>query len=82
MRCRKVRRLLSEFADGMLNEKQAQRVQQHVSQCEACAAAYREIDSLRQTLSEQPAFVPPDDFAQVVMRRVRAEVALDLLVNQ
>jgi predicted anti-sigma-YlaC factor YlaD len=80
MDCRKVSRLLSEFADGVLNEKQAQRVQQHVSQCQECAAVYRKLDCLRQTLSEQPAFVPPDDFAQVVMRRVRAEAKLPLSV--
>ena len=82
MDCRKVRRLLSQYADGVLNEKQADRVQQHIAQCEECAAAYRELESLKQTLSDQPAFVPPGDFAQVVMRRMRAEAKLPLSVPQ
>lgn len=77
MRCSKYKKFLVEFADGRLDYKQAQEIQNHITVCTICR---NEVEKLRSSmelvasdsvLSKEPE--PPDNFPEQVLDRIHDE---------
>jgi anti-sigma factor RsiW len=76
MKCEKVRRNLSAYADGEVGEKLRGQIAEHLSVCERCAAEFSQLEevagmaksSLREMLSAKRL---PSDLRPMVMRSVQ-----------
>ncbi len=66
---------LSALLDGELTETEASGVRQHLADCEACAACFRELEGVDRAFAAMPAGAPAgyfDSFAARVRSRVEA----------
>jgi len=80
MKCEKIRKNLSAYADGELGGKLRQQIAGHLSVCEKCAEELSSLEkiagmaksSLREMVSAK---VPPSDLRAQVMRAVESEKA-------
>ncbi|MBW2206153.1 MAG: zf-HC2 domain-containing protein [Deltaproteobacteria bacterium] len=62
MECSKVKELLSEYLDGMLDEEASARVQAHLSECADCRDEHASLKALVHELGAMEAVTPPVDF--------------------
>ncbi len=62
MECRKIRELLSEYLDGMLDEKTDALVRAHLSECPGCREEHASLQALVHELGAMEAVTPPADF--------------------
>jgi hypothetical protein len=74
MQCDEVRRLLSGYLDGELDEKERDAVEKHLAECDACRAEHEKLRNLVEVTSEMK-FIEPakevwDDYWSRVYNRL------------
>jgi len=74
MKCREFSNLLDAFAEDNLSEKELTAMQDHMAQCDACAAQYAMRQDLRQL---DDAVTLPQSFSQAWRQRVREESEME-----
>jgi hypothetical protein len=62
MECSTVKGLLSEYLDGMLDEKTSAAVQAHLSECSKCRKEHGSLEALLHELGDMASVRPPADF--------------------
>jgi anti-sigma factor RsiW len=72
MKCNDVRESLAEYADGLLEWEESDRIRRHLSACPSCRSALEAERRLLRDLSSLPRPRCPDRIAESVMRRVSA----------
>jgi len=75
MNCRRVRKQLPAFVDGVLAPCKADAIERHLVRCAACrreAAFLRHLDA---ALSAQPVVEPPPHMASAIVTRAAARAA-------
>ncbi len=70
--CRDMEQLLAAYADGELNKAEAERVEQHMANCQHCAALLDDYLALNEALASC-AVKAPEGFADRVMDAVEKE---------
>jgi DNA-directed RNA polymerase subunit H (RpoH/RPB5) len=70
MDCAKIKSLLSEYADGVLDPQNSDMVQKHLVVCKSCAQELSELKALIKQLNELPKVKASDDFLQKVHQRI------------
>jgi len=70
MKCAEIRLLLEDYEDGLLDERTAALVEEHLAACEACSAELEEIRTYKKELLSLERVKPPDDFLQRVRERI------------
>ncbi|MBI3945421.1 MAG: hypothetical protein HY321_05855 [Armatimonadetes bacterium] len=73
MRCEEVARLLTDYSVGLVRRGQRCAVEQHLAQCEACAAEFRELAGTVAVVRSLPEAEPARDLWPVIRARVLAE---------
>jgi len=74
LKCSSVQNLLSDYLDGILSEKQANLISQHLSHCQRCQ---RELQSLEATVEALNFYVektPPDGYFEQVWPNLQARI--------
>jgi len=61
MRCRNVRRKLSEFLDGELDERTREEIRRHLAICKGCSKEYDEMVEAVSLVRALPRLEPPGD---------------------
>jgi hypothetical protein len=70
MECRDVKKLLSEYIDGVLAEGQVPVIKQHLVTCRDCKETYASMSRLIDAMSEMETVEEPADFAAAVRNRL------------
>lgn len=73
MNCEQMTDLLSAFLDGELTAIEQKQVQEHLEQCPECRALYEQLQTLHTSFSDLEEIPAPENFAQGVMSRIKAE---------
>lgn len=73
MNCEQMTALLSAFVDGELTAQEEMQVREHLEQCAQCRALYEQLQTLHTSFSDLEEIPVPENFAQGVMERIRAE---------
>lgn len=73
MKCDLVQKMLPAFLEGVLSKTENALVENHMSSCDACRAAFEEYRYTRQLIGRLEEVEPPPGFAQKVMARVEEE---------
>ena len=63
---------LHSYADGELIESELDSIKSHLNNCLSCFAAYKEILSLKQAISDSGLLQPSENFTGSVMKRISA----------
>jgi len=71
MDCSHVQRLLEEYFEGTLAQRQQEQVVSHLSECARCAAELRQIEKIAAALAAVPKAVPSEE----LMRSISARAA-------
>jgi len=82
MECSKANEMMMQYMDGTLSAGDAERLQKHIAQCDACRAdfmIYDEIVMDFETLEETPA---PDGFVEAVMSKIDALEPASVKANE
>lgn len=61
---------LQSYADGELNKSEIMTIDAHLRKCLSCSNTYKEIESLKQAISDSGLLQPSKNFTQSVMRRI------------
>ncbi|MCH7886962.1 MAG: zf-HC2 domain-containing protein [Candidatus Marinimicrobia bacterium] len=61
---------LQSYADGELNKSEIMTIDAHLRNCLSCSNTYKEIESLKQAISDSGLLQPSENFTQGVMRRI------------
>jgi len=75
MRCSESSEWMSLYLDGLLSWEQAQHLQAHLAQCEACRKEWEAMCWLSSFLKAEPVAAPAPDFAAKVALRLRQREA-------
>lgn len=75
MRCTDARAVMMELLDDLADSAQQAALLSHVAECAACRAEWRALQELDALLTAAPMAVPPPDFTQRVLTRVRTSVS-------
>jgi hypothetical protein len=70
MDCAKIKSLLSEYADGVLDDQNMDMVQKHLLSCQSCAQEFSELKALIKQLNELPKIKASDEFIEKVHQRI------------
>jgi hypothetical protein len=70
MDCAKIKSLLSEYADGVLDPQNSDMVQKHLLDCQPCSQELAELKALIKELNGLPKVKASDDFLQKVHERI------------
>jgi len=70
MDCAQIRKVLSEYLDGMLDMETRARVDQHLKSCPGCAAHLASLKATADFLRSMPQVAPTDAFLDEVHRRI------------
>jgi len=73
MNCEQMTALLSAYMDGELTAAEQVHVRAHLEQCPECRALYEQLMTLHTSFSDLEEISAPENFAQGVMARIRAE---------
>ena len=73
MNCEQMTDLLSAFLDGELTTQEEKQVREHLEQCPECRALYEQLQTLHTSFSDLEEIPAPENFAQGVMSRIKAE---------
>jgi len=73
MNCEQMTALLSAYVDGELTAAQEAQVREHLEQCAECRALYEQLQTLHTSFSDLEEIPAPENFAQGVMARIKAE---------
>ena len=73
MNCEQMTALLSAFVDGEVSAAEALQVREHLAQCPECRALYEQLKALHTSFSDLEEIPAPENFAQGVMSRIKAE---------
>ena len=71
MNCANVRELLEEYFEGLIADRRAEAVAEHLNTCAACAAELRQIERIAGALSAAPRVAPSHD----LLRSISAAIA-------
>jgi hypothetical protein len=71
--CAHCKEQLSTYLDGIMTAEEKKIVEEHLSTCEQCKAAFSELKKTRETLRSLEEVEPPPWFTQKIMNRVREE---------
>ena len=61
---------LQSYADGELNKSEIMTIDAHLRKCLSCSNIYKEIEILKQAISDSGLLQPSENFTQSVMRRI------------
>ncbi|MDD5436001.1 MAG: zf-HC2 domain-containing protein [Candidatus Omnitrophica bacterium] len=75
--CEKIKKVLSEYIDDMLDPAEHASVEEHLLQCPACMAELERLAAISSAIKGLPKAVPPADFADNVNKRIKTRSALD-----
>lgn len=70
MNCKKIKKLLNQYVDQVLDTEFTQQVEEHLKSCSACREEYlklKQVVSALNSISPQPA---PTDFTQSIMTKI------------
>lgn len=81
MKSRHVRDKLSEYIDGMLNEKEASAVKEHLDLCLDCMEAYEEMVKIIGHMTEMEKLETPESFLERVHERMEKQSSLQRLIK-
>ena len=70
MDCTQVKNLLSDYADGLLDEETRAAFEGHLSSCPECRKEAKALQSLIQDLRSLPPVAPPADFLRQLHKRM------------
>jgi predicted anti-sigma-YlaC factor YlaD len=73
MRCSKARELYFKNCDGLLNEAEKMRLQEHLDCCPACLSMASEMNHCRELLRGLPEVTPSENFEWNLKRRILEE---------
>ena len=76
MKDRHVRDRLSEYIDGMLSEKEASAVKEHLNHCTDCMEEYEEMVKIIEHMSQMEGLEIPDSFVHKVHERMEKQSSL------
>ena len=72
MECKFADELMMKYMDGMITEKEANHLHDHLSQCDACTESFKVYDDILADFAEAPLYEAPDGFEEAVMAKVAA----------
>ena len=73
MKCKKARRLLSEYLDNDLDKATGKQVQQHLSDCDACRNEFLGLRTTKETVGQIEPLSAPEDFLFQVHKKILQE---------
>lgn len=73
MRCSKLRDLYLRNRDGLLNEAEKMKLEEHMDTCRSCASFAREMDRCLDLLADLPEISPSDNFEWNLKRAILQE---------
>jgi anti-sigma factor RsiW len=73
MDCRDIKKLLSPYLDGELDEEESKRVASHITSCLDCSLELRELKDTCLLLKEDKEIEPSQDFFPLLLERVNRE---------
>ncbi len=76
MKNRHVRDRLSEYIDGMLSEKEASAVKEHLDRCTDCLEEYKEMLKIIGYMNQMEGLEIPDSFVEKVHERMEKQAPL------
>jgi hypothetical protein len=81
MDCARVRELLSEYIDDVLDPETRARVEKHLDGCKACTEELTALQALVEELGTLEKIQPPDDFLDRLHERLTPHFSLQKLVQ-
>ncbi|UCF39116.1 MAG: zf-HC2 domain-containing protein [Acidobacteriota bacterium] len=69
MNCSRFETLLSDYMDGMLDERVKAAVSQHVGSCPKCEALLKEVTHLREQLADFPEVAVPEAMVERILKQ-------------
>ena len=70
MLCREVRRLISSYLDGQLQEEQTRQVEEHIAGCDDCRGRLEVMHHIPVALQTDRMLAPRPEFTKLVMQRI------------
>ena len=80
--CRKIRKLFSEYIDGVLDEENLNLVEEHLSKCEACRKELNKLIKMLEILKNLKREDTPPNFLETLHERIRQRKALNAFLNE
>ena len=74
--------ILNSYADGELNISELKSVESHLSGCLSCSAAYEEILSLKEAISDSGLLQPSKNFTDAVMDRISSNPSISSITQK
>ncbi|MBW2059589.1 MAG: zf-HC2 domain-containing protein [Deltaproteobacteria bacterium] len=81
MECERVRELLSEYIDGLLDQETRALVEEHLSSCEGCREELASLEALVEELGSLEPVRAPGDFLERLHERIEARFTLGKLIR-
>ncbi|MDY6854640.1 MAG: DUF2275 domain-containing protein [Thermodesulfobacteriota bacterium] len=73
MRCKEIERLLSEYVDGILDDRARTPIDKHLLTCSNCKAKLESLKTVVNEISALPPVYPPADFLDVIHDRIETD---------
>jgi len=76
MKCKKISKNLSAFADGELAQAPSEQIKSHLKECSDCRGKLTEYEKINGILNARGKVVPPDNFEDRVLAKLKyAEIS-------
>ncbi|MDI6846029.1 MAG: anti-sigma factor [Candidatus Saccharicenans sp.] len=82
MNCRRNRRLINDYLDGELREKDRQQLQSHLEKCASCRQLYEELAAIKKTFLSAGEVNPSDRVWERLKSRLEADIIPQLVQQQ
>ena len=79
MNCRQIHRLINDFLDGELGEKDRQQLQAHLEKCPSCRDMYEDLKAIKSGVVRAGEVEPSDRVWEKLKSRIQAEILPQLL---
>jgi len=73
MKCSEVRKVLSQYMDGMINGKKREKVEEHLASCHSCTEELKALREVRENLEQLGEVDVPANFLDMIHARIEQE---------
>jgi len=70
MKCHQIQNRLSAFQDGELNDREQEKISEHLEKCSACRKRYEEMEKIWQALGDFQEIQPEPAFYRQVIKKI------------
>ncbi len=82
MKCREVKKRLSEYVDGVLDTRREKLIREHIAKCKNCAEELRALQACVSILNSLQEIKAPEGFQEKVQQRIRERSVFNRIIRK